>query len=339
MLGGIFALTEQLLQTESKWPFDKEALLTVNARSALYLLLKQRQPKRVWLPAYLCPVLLKALPPEQAYSFYAINTDLKPDFLGWTQKLSSEDFVIAIAYFGFTNQPFLQALQDSPADVLIDASQAFFLKPDHPDWYYLYSPRKWAGIPDGGILLGPQLPRQDKLLAPVSENWLAMIRALLLRRDFDLSGKENLALQREWFGLFQQAEAQQPIGAMAMSDLSRALLSYSLDYSLISQKRRANYLQLLEAFSEWAVYPELPAETTPLGFALRHSKRDQLRNALSEKQIYCPLHWPLEKLIPAEFKSSYLLTEQLLTIPCDQRYGPLEMDYLIAQIRTALMDI
>ena len=46
---------------------------------------------------------------------------------------------------------------------------------------------------------------------------------------------------------------------------------------------------------------------------LEHDLRDKLRKYLIEKQVYLPIHWPLEERINNVF-------EKELSLICDQRY-------------------
>ena len=49
-------------------------------------------------------------------------------------------------------------------------------------------------------------------------------------------------------------------------------------------------------------------------------QRDYVRKKLIEQQIYCPVHWPQPKQIPADYKVNDIVNRELSLI-CDQRYG------------------
>lgn len=337
MWGGVFALSDAAVSqfdADTANPGFESAFLGFNARSALNRLLLHLKPAKVWLPAYLCPDLLKALPPGQNWAYYALDRHLQPAASELLEKILPGDLVLAIAYLGFAPDPnWLMQIRGLGAEIVLDASQALFLKPTHPRDYLLYSPRKWGGLSDGGILIGPDLPPQpDRNLRPPPA-WQKLHQAQVLRREFDAQGHNHLALQAEWFGLFREAEAQQPVGNWAMTDDSQIRLKLLLQDPRIPLLRRKNYQRLLAKLADWALFPALPLETVPLAFALRVRQRDALQHALAEKQIYCPIYWPLADCVPGSFSESHTLSEQILALPCDQRYNETDMEKILAELK------
>jgi dTDP-4-amino-4,6-dideoxygalactose transaminase len=152
-----------------------------------------------------------------------------------------------------------------------------------------------------------------------------------MRRDFDRDGGDG-----RWFERFQAVEAANPIGQFRMSDLSAAILRHGLDYGEICEKRRANYQVLRAALAGIALFENLPDDVAPLGFPVRTGRREALRMRLFDQRIYPPVHWPLEGIVPREFEASHCLSAEILTLPCDQRYGPEEMERTIAAVREVL---
>lgn len=340
IIGGIFPLPDAPLPEPSAWPLPSQGVWTCNARSGLWLLLRDLQPERLWLPTYLCPELYRSLPAEIPLHFYPLLPGQPPADLSWTLGLHSEDLVLCPAYFGFPPEAVLeQALRDSPASVVVDAAQALFLPRIHSDWYYLYSPRKWAGLPDGGLLTGPSLPAKPDLREPPARTWLQGVQALILRREYQLSPGDNPSLRQRWFELYQQSEAAQPAGPFGISTLSRALLIHGLDYAQMRSQRCQNYRVLAARLEELALYPELPEGVVPLGFPIRLAERDRLRDRLASVGIFCPVHWPLPPVLGAEFKESQVLASQILTLPCDQRYSAAQMHSLSDILQKVLKDV
>lgn len=58
----------------------------------------------------------------------------------------------------------------------------------------------------------------------------------------------------------------------------------------------------------------------------------EIRKKLQEEKIYIPTLWPnvMDSLKQGEIE--YILAENILPLPCDQRYGTIEMDYLVKKI-------
>ena len=154
-----------------------------------------------------------------------------------------------------------------------------------------------------------------------------------MRREFDLLGGES-----QWFHLFRQVEEKFPLGPYRSSDLARVLIETGTDYQFIKRTRRENYLALLETLKEFALFPELDAETVPLGFpvCVDDRRRDKVLEILYGQRIYPPVHWRIEGIVPEEYKESHSLSRRILTLICDQRYTIADMARQAATFLSAI---
>jgi dTDP-4-amino-4,6-dideoxygalactose transaminase len=253
----------------------------------------------------------------------------------WLQEVRPGDLVVLVDYFGFPGDAACAAgAQERGAWVLEDASQALFSPATgRPTHFALFSPRKFLGVPDGGILVSRcEVDLAAIPLASASPAWwLKALMATVLRREFDAHGGS-----RRWFDLFQEAEREQPVGRYAMSELSRLLLAHAFDYPAIAAQRVDNYRYLAGQLGNIALFPELPAEVVPLGFPLRVENRDQVRQELFAHEIYPPVHWPVAGIVPDRFADSQRLAAEIMTLPCDQRYGVREMQRMAQLVKRGL---
>ena len=337
IIGGMFGLQEPRLVEHCHAPFlDGRTTLLANARSGLSLIVEQLKPPQIWMPSYLCGLMAAALGSRGAgVRFFGVSHNLTLPSLDWTGEVGPGDVVVFIDYFGFPSDSTAAArVKERGAWVVEDAAQA--LLSDSTGTlgdFVLYSPRKWLGVPDGGILginCAAELP--DASLEPPQDRWwLDSLRASLLRRDFDLRGGE-----REWFELFRKCDARGPTRPCAMSQLSCFLLRHCFDYQAVAQSRVENYLLLSGELADLAVFPSLAPGVVPLGFPVVVGKRDRLLRALFESGIYPPVHWPIEGVVPMEFSESHQLASEIMTLPCDQRYGKAEIKRIIAAVRQFL---
>ena len=327
IIGGLFGLECGPQPHTPAPPFlTGKEIFFVNARSAIWLLIDRLRPLRVWVPSYLCGAITRAIDPDMtAVRFYEVDYDLKVRSAQWVSKVMSGDMVIFIDYFGFSYDRQLGVcVKEKGAWVLEDAAQA--LLSTHvgtPSDFVLFSPRKWIGVPDGGILRVPEGSPLNEISfeAPPALWWLKAFQASILRREFD-DGLPN----REWFKLFREAERSGPIGPYAMSQLSRTILSHSVDYSATIQRRIDNYRTLLAGLAEYAIFQKLEASVVPLGFPVRVARRDMVLQALFNHQIYPPVHWPIDGVVPSEYEDNHRLASHIMTLPCDQRYGREDME-------------
>lgn len=291
IIGGIFGLEEAQGMNGCKPPFLKgRDIFLVNARSGILLLVEMLSPHKVWMPSYLCDSMLQAVDKSAtSLRFYEVNYDLSVPSLEWVDNVQRGDLVILIDYFGFPCESSCSIrVREQGAWVLEDACQAL-LSEDIGRFsdFVLFSPRKFLGVPDGGILTlncETDFDRID-LERPPTEWLLKTLFATILRREFDIHG-----VGRRWFELFQEAENECPVGYYAMSELSKTLLMSGFNYSEVAQRRIENYHILTAKLGHLALFPKLSSGVVPLGFPIHVEKRDQVRQMLFDHGIYPPIH-------------------------------------------------
>jgi dTDP-4-amino-4,6-dideoxygalactose transaminase len=310
IVGGTFAL-ELPCGGGADIPFDLDAALRfVNARSALRYVLEAREARTVWLPQYACDALSHAAAGRNI-QYYPVTETLEPEEGPWQRSVSQTDVVVAIDYFGFRRwTAALRRLFEDGVYIVEDAAQALFIKPSPLAGCIVYSPRKFVGAPDGGVLISG-LP-SPALEAPPMEWWSKALASAAYRRQFDAGETDD----RRWFSLFQESEREAPAGAHRMSDISEAILRNGIDYAPVRRRRVENFRILASALRDFALYPALDDDTVPLGFPVRTRARDRVQRAMAAENIYPAVHWPG-------------LSEELLTLPCDQRCDADDMQRII----------
>lgn len=336
LTGGMLGLELGTSTRTAEPPFFKSGeLLFVNARSALAWLVEALCPNRVWLPSYLCACLVETLYDQGVAAFYfPVNEHLEPQPAAWLQQLRPRDLVVAIDYFGFPCPPwFPEQVRQAGAWLVEDASQALLTADvGRQADFVIFSPRKFVGVPDGGVLrLNTRLSiRKLTTEPPPVDWWLKSLAATVLRREFDRHGGA-----REWLPLAQATEKDAPVGPYAMSELSRQLLSHGIDFQHVARRRRENYGSLLNDLNDRALFRVLPDGVVPFGFPIRVPNRDHVQESLLASAIQAEVHWPIRDLVPAQFEASHRLAADLLTLPCDQRCGGDEMDHVVQSLRKA----
>jgi hypothetical protein len=146
-IGGYFELD---LGKSGKLPYAN-TLQFQSARAAFLALLRAVMPKRVWIPKYICDAM--PLPLQTArveYVWYDLDLDLAVD---GKIRLLTDDILIYVNYFGLQTKNAAGLFNRFPArQILLDYSQAFFEPPSETALGTLYSPRRFFGVPDGGLL-------------------------------------------------------------------------------------------------------------------------------------------------------------------------------------------
>lgn len=337
IIGRVFGLADMLPIKDAQPPFlgERDCCL-VNARFGLALLVEQLSPGQVWLPSYFFKVMLRAVQNRGARQrFYEVEYDLTVPSHDWLEDVLEGDLLVLIDYFGFpTDSGCVAELRQRGAWIVEDACQAALSRViGQLSHFVLFSPRKFLGVPDGGILLLRAETMLDdvKLESPPAEWWLRALLTVLLRREFDHYGGS-----RRWFQLYQETEAVGTIGTYAMSKLSRLLLLHSHDYQVIAQRRIRNHEELARVLGTVALFPNLPSGVVPLGFPIRVEKRDSLRRMLFEHEICPPVHWPIEGFVPESYHGSHRLAASILTLPRDQRHTLQDMVRMADLVRSGL---
>ena len=328
-MGGMFGLDDCGFIRQPVPPFLQEPCLKlINGRSGFHVLIELLRPATTWVPAYLCHSITDAIRRAKGrLSYYPINARLQVGGRDWIRSVRAGDLVVFIDYFGFDlHREAMAEVKARGATVLQDAAQSLlsaFERP-HAD-YVLYSPRKFLGVPDGGILQarGARDFSGVKLADAPPEYLLAAMRAFNERTWFDRTGTG------EWYSHYQAAEALSPIGAFRMTSLTAALLQNSFDYARIARRRVANYNRLFSGLPGLALLGKLPAKTVPLGFPIAGSSRLSLCKKLYDVQCFCPVHWPMPADVPDGFREARRLSSEELTLLCDQRCTSTQIDAMI----------
>ena len=316
-LGGFFGL--ELPETGggllAHWGAAR-GLAFANATSALAALVRAQAPGRVWFPGYVCAEFAEAAP-EAARRFYAVGEDLGPEVA--TLQPGPGDLVVGVNYFGRASAGWRGLVAAHPQVTFVeDCAQALDTGQGAWGQWRLYSPRKLAGIPDGGLLV----PVGDAALppAPVAPPVAAVQAALAAK----LARMEHPMDNALWHPMNQTQEAAHAVSGQAMSELSRRLLGL-VDVAAVSERRHANYRVLARALGRWAVLGEDDPGFVPFGFPVRleQGRRDAVAQALYAQGIFPAVHWRDLPGVPSARDRAR--ADTWLTLPCDQRWSEEDM--------------
>lgn len=283
-----------------------------SARSALAALLRQRRPKRLWLPAYICQTVLDGAAgwPVEWYAVDGALNVISPVF-------EPGDAILVVDYFG-------RAVSfEAPEGVLVIEDRAQALDPGVPTFgdVVLYSPRKLLGVGDGGLLASNQpLPQPDE--PPADGLWDANDA-----RAQDPDGLNPGA----WRPAFIAREAGFEPDYRAMTARTETALR-GLDPAAEIAARRANWSVLAEGLGDIALWPVNRAEFAPLAYPIVVEDAAALAAHLADQRIWAPRHWA-DLPSPASFSAAHDLSRRCLSLPLDGRYGPEDMARIVEAVR------
>ncbi len=306
-IGGYFELT----LTASRLPLHADARLFQSARAAFHALLADGKPRRVWMPRYICDAMISPL--TQAgitHEFYELD-----DNLGVASSLTigKADWLLYVNYFGIcTAQEAALSTRFDPSQIVFDRSQALFAKPINC-LAEIYSPRKFFGLPDGGML-----ESSLSLPSPAEMDAGSIARCTHLLKRLDSTPEDGYAD-------FQHAEQTlADTSPKQMSNLTKSLLR-SQDHDDARRRRNENFRSLHERLKPLNELPiDVNAIDGPLCYPLL-ADGAVLRARLQAARVFVPTYWPEVTARSASGSIEVALTSRCLPLPCDQRYDQHDM--------------
>lgn len=320
-IGGYFELE---LPAQNKVRY-LDAKYFQSARACFYALLLKGRPTKVWLPFFNCDAMLGPLRAAGIeYDFYSIANDFS---IADDVPLKDGEWLVYVNYFGLCTTKQQEILKKyNPAQIIFDHAQAYF-SPPLDCLATIYSPRKFFGVPDGGLLITSLNIVED------GDDCGSFDRVThLLKRASDTpeSGYLDYQLAEKTLENFSLAK---------MSKLSRRILS-SGDTDIAVVRRNENYEYLRSRLGH---YNELDFDVSPLDGPLCYpflsSRIYGGHEVLSKHRIYVPTYWPEVKRRCSSSSVEFYLSSMLLPLPCDQRYDSREMDYIVSILEEVLKNV
>lgn len=335
MIGGEFQITvTDILNAENRHLEIPDVYTYSSGRAALYQILKyliqEKDVNRILLPDYLCSSVL--VPVKELglnYTFYPINEELELEPVSFHPLYNDGTAVLLINYFGLQDLSgqikIIREINDK-AIIIEDDVQAYyeFKKPLGDVDFKFTSLRKTFAVPDGGLV-----KTRHNLPIIESPNMFGQYKAAaaLLKSMREGNFNDNIYLE-----MYEKGESLiDDELESGMSLLAERLFSY-VDEERVKVRRLNNAIYLLEQLKKLAIKPLLPLidNHVPLFIPVVLKNRDKVRKAMFQKEVFCPIHWPLDGM---NVKRGEQMSREELSLIIDQRYGCKEMDEIISLLR------
>ncbi|MET3034944.1 hypothetical protein ABXT08_02465 [Chryseobacterium sp. NRRL B-14859] len=310
-IGGYFEL--ETPARKAGCPGDNAIILN-SARNCLEYILRAQKKSKIYIPYYTCDVILEPVKKVNfEYEFYDVDSNLEPIFN--YENIKDHEAFLYTNYFGIKDHFIKDLVQKIPDHIIIDNAQALF-SPVIRDIDQFYSPRKFVGVADGGLLY------TDKKIDQTFERDESYQRMSHLLKRIDLSAEQGYAD----FSENDKSLENQPI--RTMSNLTERIL-LGIDYENIKERRKENFLFLHTALKEKnKLSIDLSEMSVPLIYPFRTDDKN-LRQKLINEKIYCATYWPNVLNWCTEDQNSYTLTKEIIALPIDQRYSINEMKKIL----------
>ncbi len=314
-----------------------EAVWYSLARHAITDVLAVCGARTLWIPEYFCEDVVNHIEAYCKVKRYVDGPTQREPL--WDTLLPARgDVVLALDYFGMRSlAPWYAWALDSKCILLEDYSHdpAYGFRHSRAD-YAISSLRKTLPVPDGAILWSPvgnALPQSPTCIAAGAEEKFA---AMVWKMEY-LSGRADEKVKevfRHWQIHGEKTLCEQP--ARMPSPESIALCFRGIPEAWLEQ-RRGNVKYLLHELRNYtgarAIPSFAPEDSTPFAAVLQFEtpeSREQARHHLIKNRIYCPVHWPAGTDASIGAKR---LSDSLLTLISDQRYGNKEMKQIVSTLQ------
>lgn len=331
IVGGELELNLNLLKKQIFNKIRDFGIFSSSGRSALYLILqylKSYRINKILLPEYLCSSIVSTVSAAGfEYDFYQLNDHLLPVINDIEIKCKNAT-VLVINYFGLQDLKqvirSIKGLQNSPI-VIEDDVQAFYNYIESrfgSSDYAFTSLRKWFPVPDGGF----SYSSYEDLYIPKEYNsfWDIKLSGLVLKglRE-ELGNIDNIYLK-----LLAEGEKLIDKDLFAKGcDITKNIFE-RIDLNRIALVRQRNANIILSGLKDIGIQPLIVpcSGSVPFFIPICLENRDSVRKKLFSKNIFFPVHWPLDGLL---LKRGAYLADHELSIVIDQRYGTSDMERII----------
>lgn len=313
-VGGYFELADR----EELCGFPhKDGILLNTGRNALeYILLSLGRVRKVYLPLYTCEVVLEPLRRLGIpWQFYHINKQFE---LAEEVRLDEGEYIVLNNYLGIKDQYVARMVPVYGNKLIVDCAQAFFA-PVIDGIKCFYSARKFVGVSDGGVAYSFCDGFDVHSLAQNDSSFHS--DHLFIRKE---KGAEA------GFSTYQDDEEKLNNQIMQrMSSFTEDILKH-INYDSVIDRRRKNY-QLLESALRERNHSKMPSMDSfkcPMAYPYMVPNGVELRKKLIVNKVFVPKFWP-NSSIPDETFEGYKLSDSILPLPIDQRYGEEDMKRII----------
>ncbi len=318
------------------------ALALQSGRDALKVVAREYQPTIALLPALSCDSMtLPFTLHGHEVRYYRLKDDYSIDFEHLKTLIPDgieNVLFLYMDYFGrkAASVKDLMDLRNAyPSLVFIEDKTHVFLhsgsSPFMPD-YTVVSLRKWLAIPDGGIVwCRRNLQKHDFLES--TEFSERRLEAQCMRHKYLQTNEIELKpLFRRIFSNVSDIMDNNP-EPCRMSAYSYELICKT-NWKKIETIRESNSSCLISCFKHCEKIRLLQPQPkiSDLYVPILIGNRDEIQKNLSKQGIYTTLIWPLSEEQKQVCRIARQTEEQMLAVPCDQRYDLDDMKYIAENI-------
>ena len=318
------------------WNIGKDNKFTFSGRTSIYYVLKnillKKNIQTVYFPSYSCISMI------QAFEDLGINIEYYDVYYNEGLKYNIDidqecDIFFAMNYFGYSStnmEKYTKIFKQKGKIVIEDITHSIFSNKQYSEYsdYLVGSLRKWFPIASGGIAVN----MNGKFEIDLNNNYnqeFFYIKKLAMENKKEYMNN-IYTTQKESF-LNQYSESNKILTQDYKDyqiDKESLNILFRIDLEDIKNKRIKNVKLIKEKLIKNPNIKFLVKEDFEndvllfVPIILENRIRNELRKHLIDKQIYLPIHWPLEENINNIFNKE-------ISLVCDQRYDVDEIEEYI----------
>lgn len=328
--------------TDTLW----DALCLRSGRDTLKAIAREYAQTAVLIPALACDSMVHPfLQYAHEVRYYRLTANYAIDLEHLRTLIPRSDAPVLFLYMDYfgnaaidddtlgqlrADYPQLQFIEDRTHNLLTANERQFV-----PD-YRIASLRKWASIPDGGLLWAYR-PLKNTIFGNDTSFSEKRLQAQTMRHAFLQNGDMQLKTAfRQIFSTVSDIIDEDTIPSRMSAyayEIARAT-----DWESIKQQRTENARVLTEALRNnpyvRLIQPE--ADKSGLYVPFTIPNRDEVQALLSPMGIFNTIIWPLNDEQKAVCPIAKQTEESMLAAPCDQRYATADMQAIGRQINEAV---
>jgi len=314
-IGGYFSF--DFVQQKASYPHSDGIHLNTG-RNALEYILLSLNVRKLWIPYFTCDVVLE---PIRRLNIEVLCYHINEYFEIADEICSDESsYILVNNYFGIKDAYIEFLIGKYGSHLIIDNSQAFYTF-HHQGTNTFYSPRKFVGLPDGGIAYTANQGFYMSLSQDISYD-----RCSHLLKRIDVGAESAY----EDFKINSRKLIGQDL--KEMSKVTRLLLN-SIDFENVKNIRLTNFCYLHQFLGETNLLtiPSLEAAACPMVYPYL-TKNKLLKKKMIEKKVFTATYWPNVLATCEEQTLEYFFADNIVAIPIDQRYDECDMRYIVGLI-------
>lgn len=341
--GSEFDYTVNQRVVQNKWTAFRNFHLLRCGRDAVFAaatVLKERGIENVMVPALSCHSMYEGFVHcGLNVTFYPLDTQFNPKLTDGKQ--SGKHAILFMLYYGVTDLEFVQRLirEHKECISIVDITHSvwdqtvYALQAD----VLIGSMRKSVGVVNGGIFLSDRFAVQAK--QGTNEFTEFRTRGFQIKNSYnETSDPEQKFAYRTLFAEAERSLDRQ--NGVYCADPESVETMMSVNAEELRRKRFANFKHLARLLAQDdSVKPlcgQLPETAVPFSFPILVEDQLKLQTELARLGVYAPVLWPIDDRAKAACEFSKTVSENMLSLPVDQRYTIEDMNVIYQRLKQAL---